>query len=71
VGQSSVCPWAMLVYLKGSCGNTTCHLFSHQLFCVFKAGLEPASEVWQPSCFLIVMHCKQALYRLGVQGVRI
>jgi hypothetical protein len=62
---------AMLVYPKGSCGNMMCRLFSHLLFCVSQAGLVQASEVQEPSCFLIIMCCKEASYRLGVQGVRI
>jgi hypothetical protein len=45
--------------------------FLTSCFFVSKAGLELVSEVQEPSCFLIVMCCKEALYRLGVQGVRI
>jgi hypothetical protein len=34
---------AMLVYPRGSCGNTACHLFAHLLVCISQAGLEPPS----------------------------
>jgi hypothetical protein len=30
----------MLVYHRGSCGNTACHIFAHLLVCVSQAGLE-------------------------------
>jgi hypothetical protein len=33
----------MLVYPRGGCGDTTCHLFAHLLVCIAQAGLEPAS----------------------------
>jgi hypothetical protein len=41
--QGSVCPGAMLVYPRGSCGNTTWCLFAHLLVCVSRARLELAS----------------------------
>jgi hypothetical protein len=31
---------AMLVYPRGGCGSTMCHLFAHLLVCVSQAGLE-------------------------------
>jgi hypothetical protein len=34
---------AVLVYPKGGCGSTTCHLFAHLLVYVYQAGLEPVS----------------------------
>jgi hypothetical protein len=34
---------AMLVYPRGSCGDTTCCLFAHLLVCISQTGLEPAS----------------------------
>jgi hypothetical protein len=34
---------ALLVYPRGGCGSTTCHLFAHLLVCVSQAGLELAS----------------------------
>jgi hypothetical protein len=33
----------MLVYARGGCGDTMCHLFAHLLVCISQAGLEPAS----------------------------
>jgi hypothetical protein len=35
---------AMLVYPRGSCGNTSCCLFAHLLVCVSKVGLEPVFD---------------------------
>jgi hypothetical protein len=61
---------AMLVYPRGSCGNTRCHLFAH-LFCISQAVLEPVSDSVGSFCFLSVMWCGEALYGLGVQGVRV
>jgi hypothetical protein len=64
---------AMLVYLRGGCGNTTCCLFAHQLVCCASP-----KQVWsqhlaaqEPSCFLSVMWLGETLYRLGVQGVKV
>jgi hypothetical protein len=34
---------ALLVYPRGSCGNTACHLFAHLFVCISQAGLELAS----------------------------
>jgi hypothetical protein len=42
-GQGLVCPGAILVYPRGGCGNTACHLFIHLLVCISQAGLEPVS----------------------------
>jgi hypothetical protein len=38
---------------------------------VSQAGLGMALEAQEPSCFLSVMCCGEALYRLGVQGVEV
>jgi hypothetical protein len=35
---------AMLVYPRGSCGNTVCCLFAHLLVCISQAGLELVSR---------------------------
>jgi hypothetical protein len=62
---------AMLVYPRGGCGSTTYCLFAHLLVCISQVGLEPAFVVWEPSCFLTVMWCGEALYGLGVWCVGI
>jgi hypothetical protein len=61
----------MLVYHRGDCGNTMCCLFAHLLVCL----LSPM-QVWsqclvvqEPSWFLSVTWCGEALGGLGVQGV--
>jgi hypothetical protein len=61
----------MLVYPRGGCKNTACHLFAHLLIC----WVSP-KQVWiQPfvaqeaSCFLSVTWHGEALYGLGVQGI--
>jgi hypothetical protein len=41
-GRGQSVQGAMLVYPRGSCGNTTCCLFAHLLVCVSQAGLELA-----------------------------
>jgi hypothetical protein len=46
---------AMLVYPRGGCGSTTCHLFAHLLVCVSHAGLSQHLAVWESSWFLSVM----------------
>jgi hypothetical protein len=70
-GLGSVCPGAMLVYPRGDCGNTACHLFTH----LWSAS---PNQVWswhlvvrEPFCFLSVMFCGEALCRLGVQVARV
>jgi hypothetical protein len=62
----------MLVYTRGGCRNTGCHLFAHLLVC----WMSP-KQIWsqhltvqEPSCFLSVPWCGEALYGLGVQVVR-
>jgi hypothetical protein len=71
-GRAQSVQGAMLVYPKGGCGNTMCHLFVHLLVCwmspkqIWSQGLTE----WESSCFLGVMWCGEALYRLGVQGVK-
>jgi hypothetical protein len=42
-GRGQSVQGAMVVYPRGSCGNTVCHLFPHLLVCISQAGLEPAS----------------------------
>jgi hypothetical protein len=37
-GRSRTVQGAMLVYPRGGCGDTTCHLFAHLLVCVSQAG---------------------------------
>jgi hypothetical protein len=62
---------AMLVYPRGGCGSTTCHLFAHLLVCISQAGLEPASG---STGALLVSQCNVAwrsFLWLGVQGVRV
>jgi hypothetical protein len=54
---------AMLVYPKGSCGNTVCCLFAHLLVCISQAGLEPASGSMG---VLLFSH-----YNVGVLGVEV
>jgi hypothetical protein len=60
---------AMLVYPRGSCGNTIWRLFAHLLVCISKQVWSQCLVAWEPSCFLSVMWCAEALYVLGVQGV--
>jgi hypothetical protein len=43
---------AMLVYPRGSCGNTMCHLFAHLLVCVSQAGWSHVMQLGRPSVFL-------------------
>jgi hypothetical protein len=64
---------AMLVYPRGGCGNNMCHLFAH-----FLARWMSPKKVWswclvaqESSCFLSVMWYGEALYGLGVQGVKV
>jgi hypothetical protein len=66
---------AMLVYpgVGCVCGNTACHLFAHLLVCQMSP-----KQVWsqclavpEPSCFLSVTWCGEALYGLGLQGVEV
>jgi hypothetical protein len=70
VGQSV--QGSMLVYPRGGCGNTICHLFADPLVC----RMSP-KQVWsqhlmvqEPSCFLGVMWHREALYMLGIQDVK-
>jgi hypothetical protein len=62
---------AMLVYPRGSCGNTLSRLFAHLLVCVSQAGLELASGSAGALLFSSVTWHGEALYGLGIQGVRI
>jgi hypothetical protein len=62
----------MLVDPRGGCWNTVCHLFAHLLVCCMSP-----KQVWsqhlaagEPSCFLSVTCHREALYGLGVQGVK-
>jgi hypothetical protein len=62
---------AMLVYLRGSCGNAICHIFAH-LLVYWMSPKEVWSrhlEAWEPSCFFSVTWCGEALYGLAAQGV--
>jgi hypothetical protein len=66
VGGQSV-QGAMLVYPRGSCGNTTCHLFAHLMVCWLSL-----KQVWsrclaarEPSCLLSVTWRGEALYGWG------
>jgi hypothetical protein len=43
VGGGQSVQEAMLVFSRGSYGNTVCHLFAHLLVCISLAGLEQAS----------------------------
>jgi hypothetical protein len=54
----------MLVYPRGGCGSTECHLFSHLLVCVFQADLEPVSGGTQN---LLVSQC-DVVWRSFVQA---
>jgi hypothetical protein len=62
----------MLVYPRGGCGSTICHLFAHLLVCWMSPEQvwSPHLAVWEPSCFLSVMWCRETFYGLGVQGVK-
>jgi hypothetical protein len=53
----------MLVYAKGSCGNTACHVFAYFLVCQMSP-----KQVWsqhlvtqEPSCFLSVTWHREGL----------
>jgi hypothetical protein len=63
----------MLIYLRGGCGNTKCHLFVHLLVCwMFHKQVRSLHlAVREPSCFLSVMWHGEALYRLVDQGVKV
>jgi hypothetical protein len=50
-GRSQSVQGAMLVYPRGSCGNTVCLLFAHLFFCISQAGLELASGSVGPLLF--------------------
>jgi hypothetical protein len=63
----------MLVYPRGGCGSTMCHLFAHLL-----VGWISPKQVWsrclavhELSYFLSVTWCGEALYGLGVQGIEV
>jgi hypothetical protein len=56
---------AMLVYPRGTAYLLTCWSVSP------KRVWSWCLVVWEPSCFLSVMWCGEAVYRLGVQGVRV
>jgi hypothetical protein len=61
----------LLVYPRGGCGSTTCHLFAHLLVCVSHAGLSQHLAVWESSWFLSVMCHGEVLWRVGVWGTGI
>jgi hypothetical protein len=42
-GRGQSVQGAMLVYLRGGCGSTTCYLFAHLLVCISQADLELVS----------------------------
>jgi hypothetical protein len=42
-GKGQTVHGALLVYSRGGCGKTACHLFTHLLVCISQAGLEPPS----------------------------
>jgi hypothetical protein len=48
---------AMLVYPRGGCGSTVCHLFAHPLVCVSQADLELTSG---STGALLVSQCNMA-----------
>jgi hypothetical protein len=61
----------MLIYPRGSCGNT---MSLYLLTCWSASPKEVWSQhlvAWEPSCFLSVMWHGVALYGLEVQGVRV
>jgi hypothetical protein len=64
---------AMLGFARGGCGSTACCLFAHLfgLPNVSQLGLEGRLAAWEPSYFLSVMFLREALYSLGVQGVKV
>jgi hypothetical protein len=66
-GQSA--QGVVLFYLRSSCGNTACNLFTQLLVCITQAGLELVSGGTGALLFFSVMWRGEALYRLGVQGV--
>jgi hypothetical protein len=71
-GWGSVCPGGYVGLSQGWLWNTMCYLFAHLLVC----WLSPKQvwrwhlAVWEPSFFLRVMWHGEALYGLGVQGVK-
>jgi hypothetical protein len=75
-----VCVWqgvclsrAMLVFPRGGCGNTAWRSFAHLLVCWMspKQVWSRCLVAWEPSCFLSVTWCGEALYGLGVQDVKV
>jgi hypothetical protein len=72
-GRPSVCPGGasvcLLVYPRGSYGNTTCRLFVHLLVCVSQAGLEPVSSSVGALLFSQCNMAWRSFVRAGVQGV--
>jgi hypothetical protein len=69
LGRGQSVQGAMLVYPRGSCGNTACCLFAHLLACISKQVWSQHLLAWEPSWFLSVTWHGEALYRLGVWGV--
>jgi hypothetical protein len=70
-GRGQSVQGALLIYPRGGCGITVCHLFAHLLVC----WMSP-KQVWswrlaarETSCFLSVMCCGKALYGLWFQIV--
>jgi hypothetical protein len=62
----------MVVYPRGNYGNTACHLFAHLLVCWMSPRQVWSWHLvaWEPSYFFSVTWHREALYRLGVQGVK-
>jgi hypothetical protein len=59
----------MLVYHRGSCGNTACYLFAHLLVYVSKQVWSWCLAAREPSWFLSVIWCGEALNGLGAKFV--
>jgi hypothetical protein len=60
---------AMLVYPRGSCGNTACCLFAHLLVCVSQAGLELVSGSIGALLFSQCNVAWRSFVQSGVRGV--
>jgi hypothetical protein len=56
-GRGQSVQGAVLVYPRGDCGDTMCHLFAHLLVCISQAGLEPVSV---GTGALLVSQCNMA-----------
>jgi hypothetical protein len=72
-GGVSVCPWGYAGLPQGWLWEYHVLLVAHLLVCWMspKQVWSLCLLVWEPSCFLSVTWCGEALYGLGVQGFKV